>query len=265
MKRLQKKWLAACVATAALGMSSAQASTSASVVIDWGSLNIQYIDLSGNTNAPVLNWTSQYGQVYSYAVTASPYDYQSDTDYANDFTTSLSTVTNTAEAQSSTLRDVNTLSANSATQPGVGPSAVSNYAYANSYNYGSFEVTGQGLALITLDWHLSLTGTLGDVNDYSYAIASLSGNFSDNVWNSGSAFSSPDYYSFNSGDVTTNGTFTLAIFSNGVNTTTGGLSAYAYTYSYSPVSQVPVPMAAWLFGSGLLGLMGVSRRKQRTA
>lgn len=124
---MQKKWLAACVATAALGMSSAQASTSASVNIDWDSLNIQYVDLSGGTNAPVLNWTSQYGQVYSYALTVSPNDYQSDSQYAYDFTTSLSTATNTAEAQSSSLRDINTLSANSATQPGVAPSG--NYYY----------------------------------------------------------------------------------------------------------------------------------------
>jgi hypothetical protein len=27
-------------------------------------------------------------------------------------------------------------------------------------------------------------------------------------------------------------------------------------------SVVPLPAAAWLFGSGLLGLFGVSRRKQ---
>lgn len=263
---MQKKWLAACVATAALGMSSAQASTSASVNIDWDSLNIQYVDLSGGTNAPVLNWTSQYGQVYSYALTVSPNDYQSDSQYAYDFTTSLSTATNTAEAQSSSLRDINTLSANSATQPGVAPSGnyYYNLAYVSSQNYGSFEVTGQGLALITLDWHLSLTGTLGD-DDYSYAQASLSGSFSDGVWNSGSASSTPNYYSYNTGDFSTNGSFMLAIFSNGVNTTTGSLTANAYTYSYSPVSQVPVPMAAWLFGSGLLGVMGVSRRKQQNA
>lgn len=265
MNLLQQKWLAVCVATAAFGISSAQASSSASVVIDWDSLNIQYVDLSGNTNAPVLNWTSQTGQVYSYANTVYPNDYQYDDDYASDFTTSLSTLTNTAEAQSSSLRDVNTLSANTATQPGVAPSAAYNYAYASSQNYGSFEVTGQGLALITLDWHLSLTGTLGDSNDYSYAQASLSGSFSDGVWNSGSASSTPYYYSHSTGDFSTDGSFTLAIFSNGVNTVTGSLTANAYTYSYSPVSQVPVPMAAWLFGSGLLGLMGVSRRKQRAA
>lgn len=31
-----------------------------------------------------------------------------------------------------------------------------------------------------------------------------------------------------------------------------------------PVSSVPVPAAAWLFGSGLIGLVGVSRRKTDT-
>jgi len=30
----------------------------------------------------------------------------------------------------------------------------------------------------------------------------------------------------------------------------------------SVVSSVPVPAAVWLFGSGLLGLIGVARRKQ---
>jgi hypothetical protein len=28
------------------------------------------------------------------------------------------------------------------------------------------------------------------------------------------------------------------------------------------VSQVPIPAAAWLFGSGLLGLVGIARRKK---
>jgi len=34
------------------------------------------------------------------------------------------------------------------------------------------------------------------------------------------------------------------------------------TYGTAPVSAVPVPAAVWLFGSGLLGLVGVARRKQ---
>jgi hypothetical protein len=33
-----------------------------------------------------------------------------------------------------------------------------------------------------------------------------------------------------------------------------------YTYTYDPV--VPIPAAVWLFGSGLIGLIGVARRKK---
>lgn len=35
-----------------------------------------------------------------------------------------------------------------------------------------------------------------------------------------------------------------------------------YTYSFSGVAAVPVPAAAWLMGSGLLGLAGVARRRR---
>ena len=34
-----------------------------------------------------------------------------------------------------------------------------------------------------------------------------------------------------------------------------------YSMTVSNVSPVPVPAAAWLFGSGLLGLVGIARRK----
>lgn len=46
-----------------------------------------------------------------------------------------------------------------------------------------------------------------------------------------------------------------------------GVQDYAYlvnadvTYTYS-VPAVPVPAAVWLFGSGLIGLVGVARRKK---
>ena len=35
------------------------------------------------------------------------------------------------------------------------------------------------------------------------------------------------------------------------------------TIASTAPSAVPVPAAAWLFGSGLLGLVGVARRKAR--
>ena len=41
----------------------------------------------------------------------------------------------------------------------------------------------------------------------------------------------------------------------------GGIFADNFTFD-SPVSQVPIPAAAFLFGTGLLGLIGVARRKK---
>jgi hypothetical protein len=38
-------------------------------------------------------------------------------------------------------------------------------------------------------------------------------------------------------------------------------ASYDWAYYYDPVA-VPVPAAAWLFGSGLLGIIGIARRKQ---
>ncbi len=38
---------------------------------------------------------------------------------------------------------------------------------------------------------------------------------------------------------------------------------YEFTFTATDVSQVPVPAAAWLFGSALLGLIGFTSRKQQ--
>lgn len=38
--------------------------------------------------------------------------------------------------------------------------------------------------------------------------------------------------------------------------------SYTQTLAISPVTVVPVPAAVWLFGSGLLGLVGIARRKR---
>lgn len=40
-----------------------------------------------------------------------------------------------------------------------------------------------------------------------------------------------------------------------------GFDSATFHFHESPVSTVPVPAAAWLFGSGLLGLIGIARRK----
>ncbi len=54
----------------------------------------------------------------------------------------------------------------------------------------------------------------------------------------------------------------LFIMSNGVqNFNVKNVSFYGWAVQSGDVSAVPVPAAVWLFGSGLLGLVGVARRK----
>ena len=70
---------------------------------------------------------------------------------------------------------------------------------------------------------------------------------------------SPLDVAFNSNtvDATGNGVIT-SVLSNGNST-----SNITFSVSAAPVSSVPVPAAAWLFGSALLGLGGVRRSTRR--
>ncbi|GAB4511079.1 MAG: hypothetical protein Tsb0026_13710 [Sulfuricaulis sp.] len=62
----------------------------------------------------------------------------------------------------------------------------------------------------------------------------------------------------------TNGAWNF-YFSDG-NQFVTGKESYLYGWAVHPgdVAAVPLPTAVWLFGSGLLGLIGVARRKART-
>ncbi|MEQ1637578.1 MAG: FxDxF family PEP-CTERM protein [Methylococcales bacterium] len=54
------------------------------------------------------------------------------------------------------------------------------------------------------------------------------------------------------------GAHTLVVSGTAVNASYGG------NININPVGAVPVPAAVWLFGSALVGLMGVSGRKKKT-
>lgn len=48
---------------------------------------------------------------------------------------------------------------------------------------------------------------------------------------------------------------------NGISMIDGPFPAFSANFNFGQVSTVPVPAAVWLFGSGLLGLIGLARRK----
>lgn len=90
-------------------------------------------------------------------------------------------------------------------------------------SYGAFEVDGQGVATSTLNFDLNLA-----------ALADIS--------------STGQYFSLGGRLISDDGNDSL--FSD-----TGGYDAYL------SITTVPVPTAAWLFGSALVGLTGVKRKK----
>ncbi|WP_367155335.1 VPLPA-CTERM sorting domain-containing protein [Methylomonas sp. HYX-M1] len=245
----------------ALSVQPVYAATSAQAHIDWNGINVTYFDLSDGSNVPLLTWSTQYGQIDSYAYSGSNGDYQNDAQSAADFISSLSAATTTINAQSSTLRDGDDLNAYAASQVGFASLLDSNYAAATAYNFGSFQVTGFGLALISIDWSITGSHDAADFSSYSSAQVALAAEYTDGNGNVGKNTGGGNDTAGSGSEFSRSGTFTITLFSDGVHGVTGNLAAQASVYSFSPVSQVPLPAAAWMFGSGLLGLLTAVGRK----
>jgi hypothetical protein len=99
------------------------------------------------------------------------------------------------------------------------------------YNLTISDLGPSGLANLTLDLCMHLTGPIGF-----------------NV-----AFSAPSFKNL------VEGTYLLAFAPSQPKSDI----SFEFTLGTTGISQVPVPAAAWLFGSALMGLMGFTTRKQK--
>lgn len=275
MNLLSKKVLLVSLTTALAGSSqSAVADAFAQASIDWDNLSVQIFDLSGGSNAPILNWTYRRGEAASNATSFDPYDYTSRTKAAYNFTNTLDADSSTDFAQSQSIRNSSVLEAYAATQTSTSTdawwSSGSNYAYANVLNEGNFTLTGHGLALIKLEW--SIFGNSDSAVDWSEQANSginISGSYSDGLGSTTSSFSEASQFAawYANNAYSQEGVFTMAIFGDGIHTINGWLKAQAWANSTSTAfasatpAAVPIPAAIWMFASGLLGVIGVSRRK----
>lgn len=117
-------------------------------------------------------------------------------------------------------------------------------AYGSPPSSGTVDTSLGTIDLNLSDIHMTVTGL-------------LSGDF--DLWDSGSSSFAIDSNSYNS--------VTGEFLYGWSDTATLYYSLLPYNVDYSievagTASTVPVPAAVWLFGSGLLGLIGIARRKK---
>ena len=251
-----------CVVLTALLLPAlpSQAEYSATATIDWSSFTVEVFSRPGGSSTPVFEWSTQYGDAYSEAFTASPPELASDGQSEPDFLTEFFTSTATAEAQSSTLRSSATLLAAASSQNGSNPAVLlGNYSYGRVENYGSFTLTGEGLALISLDWSISLAGAAGDFDNAASAGVYLYSYYRDELNQNGYAEHNFDVSSVDAGTGDHAGTLSLVIYNSGTGTITGDI--YTGLSASSSAASVPEPGAFGLLLAGL-GCIGWAARRR---
>ena len=241
----------------------AMADVMSSVNLHWDSLNVTLVPLPGPEPPSISYWTGgERSEVNSYAGTADPSDYQSDSQSANDFLTALSISVTTAKAQASATWDLATMSARADSQIGTSPSVWdTNYADGSVSNFADFELRGYGIALITMQWDATLSGTVGDLSDSAMINASIGAEYNNSESDQGYAFDSVFMTTDDSGTGSWSGLLSMTIPNLGT-TTTGIFRAAANADASSP-NIVPEPASCVLMGLGL-GLVGwISRRRRK--
>lgn len=237
----------------------------ANAKIKWDTFSVRYVPLGGGPM--VFDWdpATTYGEAYVDAWTADPYDDDPHYSSASDHTTTLLETATTAKAQSTALRDATTLWAHAAAQSGVSAYAPDwNSANAGSNNGGDFTLTGHGLAIVTVDWEIDVTGTMGDWSDYSWGGVDFATSYVDGL-TYGSSNASQGLWSATIGNDAQSGTMSLTISNLSGGVTTGSMWANVWANAQAP--NVPEPASCVLMGLGLgaMGLVGYRHRKARSA
>lgn len=266
---------------------TASAASSAQAFIDWDNTSFQLIDYSNGLNAPTLTWSSVNGTVSSSATTKDPNDSGSGNQSRTNFTTALSSETETLLAQSAATRNSSGMRANASSQPGasvIGVNFGTNSASSSVSNSGNFQLAGNGLLLISMDWSTFSSGSTGsfwfDPTEWASASISINGSYSGqfNSGNASASYTTP-YWWYGVEPESQSSTFVMAVFNPGLGIISGSLSAtasvsansqaYADGLTVLPVdlnaSPVPLPASVWLFGSALFGFLAQRKRKLKVA
>jgi len=228
--------LSICFAPAAAAISTYDASAGLTITLD------SVIDVDGNAVDAAGNW----------AVTAEGFEDQTLTDVFGAATVS---VTNTIAPLTSL---------------GVGGSV--NQASNSSGSATNGSSSADTLTSLEIFVENTFTGSLNFNFSFSASVdATIAGGTTANDF-AGSAVSVFDDLGFDYIDIFTDvsidgtdaipltGTFGFTLLDADVNTVIGFVDSYGQTAATAP--PIPVPAAVWLFGSGLLGLVGVARRKK---
>lgn len=145
--------------------------------------------------------------------------------------------------------------------------AAGTWGVASTATFFGFNWTASGGQLVTGAGNYSLDTTTGAVSSVASCTVAFDGALCFTIGANQIAGKIDFAWSTSSGirvvnvwDINTNGSLTA----NGVpGMENGPFPNYNAAFSLSAPGLVPVPAAVWLFGSGLLGLVGIARRKKK--
>ena len=240
--------------------------SSALVEVDWSSLNVLIIDINPLDNElPIFTWTNESSITDNGAMSMYPLTYLSNYDSADDWTTALGSTLSTPNAQSSAIRDPNIVHSSSYVQ-NSGPGDYTDYNTASSYVYtaANFKLTGQGVAIISVNWNIDVAGTQNDRQNYSSATISLGASYENIADNQYLGLTIKNFEltreSYSGGNYNFNNSFDFAVVNTKADSeVNGGFEATTRTFSRGP-AYVPLPAAAWSFCLGLMCLLGIKKR-----